>query len=324
MKRIVIILSLLLVLTACDSAKPPENSYPLSSRGSYSAALAMDGRAGIIGSFDFGGHFWDLQRRERLYDWNHAQGLFSDLVASAFSPEGDFAVTATTTDLVLWQTVDGQPVWFWSSPGEILDMALSRNGDYALLGLANHTAVYFDVKNGGIRHVLRHPARVRSVALSQDGRFALTGSDDYIARFWDLPNETLISEMPLDNIVNRVALSPDGQIAFSAATLSSARLWSTSTGEIVQSLSGDEHFITRRYSHTAARFSQDGNQLLTGTASGKVMLWNTNTGNLEKSWRIAQRGHTGPVQTGVQAVGFSGQGNTFVAVGSNGLLNELH
>lgn len=322
MKRLALLL-LVLALSGCDSAQNPENSYPLTARGGYSASLAVDGRFAIIGSFDFGGHFWDLQSRERLYDWNHAEGSFSDLIASAFSPDGDFAVTATTTDIVLWQTVNGQPVWFWSSPGEILDMALSRNGDFALLGLANHTAVYFDVKNGGVRHTLRHPARVRSVALSQDGRFALTGADDYVARFWDLANETLISELPFDNVVNRVALSPTGELAFSAATLSSARVWDTRTGEIVQSLSGDETFIPRRLSHLAARFSVDGNQLLTGTASGKVMLWDTQSGRLEKSWRIAQRGRMGPVQTGVHAVGFSGKDNTFLAIGSNGLLNEL-
>lgn len=323
MKSLTLLLGLLLLLSGCDSAQSPENSYPLSARGSYSAALSEDGRFAMIGSFDFGGHFWDLQSRERLYDWNHAQNGVSDIIASAFSPEGDFAVTATTTDLVLWQTLDGQPIWFWSSPGEILDMALSRNGDYALLGLANHTAVYFDVKNGGVRHTLRHPARVRSVALSQDGRFALTGADDYIARFWDLANETVITEMPFDNIVNRVALSADGQIAFSAATLSSARIWDTSTGNIIQSLSGDESFITRRLSHIAARFSADASQLLTGTSSGKVMLWDTQSGQLQQSWKIDEVGKTGPVQTGVYAVGFTGQGASYFAIGSNGLLNEL-
>ena len=322
MKRLAILLSVLLILVGCDSAKSPENSYPLTARGSFGASLAEDGRFAVIGSFELGGHFWDLQSQERLYDWNHVQGGFSDLISSAFSPEGDFVVTATATDLVLWQTLDGQPIWFWSSPGEILDMALSRNGDYALLGLGNHTAVYFDVKNGGVRHTLRHPARVRSVALSADGRFALTGADDYIARFWDLQNETIINEMAFDNIVNRVALSADGQLAFSAATLSSARIWNGQTGEILHSLSGDETFITRRLSHISARFSPDGRQLLTGTASGQVMLWNTQTGRLESNWRLAQRGRTGPVQTGANAVGFSRAGG-FVAIGSNGLLNEL-
>lgn len=322
MKRLALLLSLFLLLVGCDSAQPPENSYPLTATGSFGASLADDGRFAVIGSFELGGHFWDLQSRERLYDWNHEQGNFSDLISSAFSPEGDFAVTATTTDLVLWQTIDGQPVWFWSSPGEILDMALSRNGDFALLGLANHTAVYFDVKNGGIRHTLRHPARVRSVALSADGRFALTGADDYIARFWDLQNEVVISELTFDNVVNRVALSPDGQLAFSAATLSSARIWNGQTGEVIHSLSGDESFISRRLSHISARFSTDGNRLLTGTASGKVMLWNTQTGKLENSWRLDQRGRTGPVQTGANAVGFSRAGG-YIAIGSNGLLNEL-
>ncbi|QEW05157.1 WD40 repeat domain-containing protein [Nitrincola iocasae] len=319
----VVVMMLFLLLSGCDSAQQPENHLSLTAGGAYSASISEDGRYAMIGSFELGGHLWDLVNRERLYDWNHVDDGFSDLVASAFSPDGSYVATATTTDLVLWQTRDGQPVWFWSSPGEILDMALSANGDFALLGLANHTAVYFDIKNGGVRHTLRHPARVRSVALSQDGRFALTGADDYIARFWDLENETLLTEHAFDNIVNRVALSPDAQLAFSAATLSSARLWRTSNGEQVHSLSGDESFFTRRLSHLSARFSADGSQLVTGTASGRVMLWDVGSGNHLRSWRIEQRGSIGPVQTGVYAVGFSSHREGLVAVGSNGLLNEL-
>ncbi|KGK41017.1 hypothetical protein LH51_18215 [Nitrincola sp. A-D6] len=323
MKAPLVVLTLCLLLSGCDTAQQPDNNFALTAGGAYSASVSEDGRYAMIGSFELGGHLWDLVNRERLYDWNHVEDGFSDLVASAFSPDGSYAATATTTDLVLWQLSDGQPVWFWSSPGEILDMALSVNGDFALLGLANHTAVYFDIKNGGVRRTLRHPARVRSVALSQDGRYALTGADDYIARFWDLENETLLTQHEFDNVVNRVALSPDSQLAFSAATLNSARLWRTDSGEQVHSLSGDESFFTRRLSHLSARFSTDGSQLVTGTASGRVMLWDVGNGKHLRSWRVAQRGHMGPVQTGVYAVGFSSHSEGLVAVGSNGLLNEL-
>lgn len=317
-----IIAALCVSVSGCDTDNKPVNAYALVADSAYSASLSSDGRYALVGSFTLGGHLWDTQQGERLFDWNHQDAAFSDIVESAFSPDASYAITATTTDLVLWQTQDGAPVWYWSSPGEILDMALAQNADYALLGLANHTAVYFDVKMGGIRHTLRHPARVRSVAISQDGRYALTGADDYVARFWDLETATLLSEQQHDNIVNRVALNTDGSLAFSAATLDTARVWETATGEIISSISGDEPIYSKRFSYQSAAFSNDSNQLLTGTSSGRVLLWDTRTGEALKAWKAQQRDRRGIIQTGVYAVAFNNNGG-YLAIGTNGLLNEL-
>lgn len=322
MKRAVVSIAAALLLTGCGSGDAPESSQAYAGRGIYSATLASDSRYAIIGSDNHGGSLWDVRQNERLYDWNHRQGEYTTIVDSSFSPDGRFAATASSLDLVLWNTDTGRPVWYWSAPSEILSVALSPAGDSALLGLANHEAVYFDIKNGGILKSLRHPARIRSVALDGSADLALTGADDYKARLWSISSGEELFGIEFGNTVDTVALSNDGRFAFSSATLDLAYIWNTTSGEILHTLSGDEALWKRRVSYLSARFSDNGQQLLTGTASGMVQLWNVGTGQELRRWRVDKREAYGPTGTGVEAVGFGTDGR-YYAIGTNGLLNVL-
>lgn len=313
---------LAVLLSACGSGDAPQRWQAYTAQGTYSATLSDDARYAVIGSMQHGGSLWDVGKDARLFDWNHKQGEYTSIVASDFSPDGGYAATASSQDLVLWQVGNGQPVWFWSAPAEILDLALAPLGDYALLGLANHEAVYFDIKNGGIRQRLRHPARVRSVALDRAATLALTGSDDYRVRLWDLASAQVKHELSFDNTVDTVALSADGSRAFSAASLDRALIWDTQSGKVLHTLSGAEPFWQRRVSYLAARFSNDGRQLLTGSAAGSIQLWDVASGRQLRHWQAHKRDAYGPVSTGIDSVAF-GPAGTWYAISSNGLLNVL-
>ena len=291
--------------------------------GAYSADLTPNGTHAVVGSVNHGGSLWDLDQQARQFDWNHQAGIFTVLPAVDFSPSGRFALTANPQDLVLWNVTTGAAEGFWSSPGEILDAELSRDGNYALLGLANHEAVYFDVRRGGIRTSLRHPARIRSVALSSDERTALTGADDYVARLWDLESGVQLQSITLGNTVDTVALAPNGRLAFSSGSLDQALVWNVETGEPVFHLSGDESFFPKRVSYTSARFSTNSDQLLTGRADGTVELWDLNRQAVVKRWKVEKRASYGPTSTSVIAVQFGGDGASWLAVGANGLVNWL-
>ncbi|WP_428036555.1 WD40 repeat domain-containing protein [Amphritea sp.] len=309
------------ILTGCSAGDEPAKYVEYALQGAYSATLSPQSKYAVIGSFNHGGSLWNVTQHERLYNWNHRAGEYSLIAASAFSPDERYAATANQQDLVLWNLSNGKPEGFWSSPAEILAMDLSPNGDYALLGLADHTAVYFDVKRGGIKQTFRHSARVKSVDLSEDALLALTGDDDYNAQLWDVQSNKVIHSLKLGNIVDTVALSPNKQLAFSSGSLDRALIWSTRDGQILHTLSDNRDLFGRRLSFLSARFSPDNSQLLTGTASGTVQLWNTSNGNLLRSWEIHKRDPYGPTSTGVYSVGF-GSG-VYYAIGSNGIINEL-
>lgn len=309
------------VLTGCSGGDKPAKHVEYALQGAYSASISPTARYATIGSFNHGGSLWSLADHERLYNWNHRAGDFSLIAASAFSPDELYAATANQQDLVLWNLSNGQPEGFWSSPAEILAMDLSPNGSYALLGLADHTAVYFDVKQGGVKQTFRHSARVKSVDLSEDALLALTGDDDYNAQLWDVQSNKVIHSLKLGNIVDTVALSPSKQLAFSSGSLDRALIWSTQDGQVLHTLSDNRDLFARRLSFLSARFSPDSSQLLTGTASGSVQLWDTSSGAMLRNWEIHKRDPYGPTSTGVYSVGF-GNG-VYYAIGSNGIINEL-
>ena len=316
----VVAVAVSLSLVGCGADKPNDKrEYAV--QGIYSGAISNDSRYAVLGSIQHGGSLWDIRQHERLYNWNHAEGSYSNLVATAISPESGFAVTVGQQDLVLWQIADGKPVWFWNAPAGILDAQLSAGGEFALLGLENHQALYFDIQNGGLKHSLRHDGRVRSVDISVDGQLALTGSDDNQARLWDLQSGELLLQVEHGNGVNTVALSPNQQHAFSAGQLDKALIWRTSDGRLEQTLTTDESFVAQRISYTAASFSDSSDQLLTGTSSGLVQLWDVRKGVELRRWEAHKRDPFRPTSASIYGLGF-GNG-VYYALASNGFINEL-
>ena len=242
------------LLTACDSAEQPAASWESAVQGVYTAALSNDGAHGIVGSIQHGGSLWDMVKKERLYNWNHAQGAYTGLVAAAFSPDGYYAATADHRNIVLWQTDNGEPIWFWTAPGDVLSMDLTPNGDFALLGLDDYSAVIFDIKNGGVKRKFQHQGKVRTVSLSDDGKFVLTGSDDRTAKLWDLQSGELLHTWQHDNQLVTVALSSSGKYAFTAAQADKAIIWNTATGQAVKEMPVKKGPYIAGAAYTAARF----------------------------------------------------------------------
>lgn len=309
-------------LSGCSSADDPSEYFEYAVQGLYSGAVSTDSRYAVVGSIQHGASLWDLQRNERLFNWNHTEGGYSDLVAAAFSPQGDFSITVAQQDLVLWQVADGKPVWFWNAPAGILDAELSPAGERALLGLDNNTALYFDVVKGGLIQTLRHDGRVRSVALSNDGQLALTGSDDNQARLWDLATGEQRVSVEHGNSVNTVELSPNGLYAFSAGQLDKALIWRISSGELYHTLTTDENFVAQRISYTSAKFSDDSDRLLTGTSSGLVQLWDVREGTELRRWNVHKRAPFRPTSATLYGLSFGSDG-VYYALASNGFVNQL-
>ncbi len=320
-KHLSLLLATVLLVSACSSGDSPEREVEYAVQGLYSAALSSDGKYAVIGSIQHGGSLWDANDHERLYNWNHQKDIYTNVVASAFSPDNQYAITADQQEMVLWEVNGGRPHWFWNAPDEVLDVDLAPNGNFALLGLENHTAVYFDIKNGGVQRTLYHDSPVKSVDLSDDGLLALTGSDNHQAKLWNMQDGKLTHTLDHENSVNTVALSPNSRYAFSASQLDKAYIWDTQSGEILHTLSGDEGYIQKRLSYTAAVFSSNSDQLLTGNTGGTVQLWDVREGKELRRWEVFFRDAFRPTSATLYAVGFADNG--YKAIAANGYINEL-
>jgi WD40 repeat protein len=314
---------LLLSLVACDSGRPPTQSWETATTGSYSAALSDDGKLSIIGSINHGGSLWSSDNKSRLFSWSHKQGEYSNIIASGFSPDGRFALTADHQTLVLWDTTSGAALTYWTAPNEVMSIDLSPNGNYALLGLEDYSAVLFDVKKGGIQRTFYHEDRVRSVAMNASGELAISGSEDQTAKLWDVQTGKQLFSWQHEDEVVTVAISDQGDKALSVAKYDKAVIWNTATGKAIGKLPLRPTAVKRGQAFTSARFSANGRLLLTGNSDRLVQLWDTDSLRELHRWTLPKRDPWKPTGASVLAVSFSSLNKQYYAVASNGFNHRL-
>ncbi|GAB1260908.1 WD40 repeat domain-containing protein [Aurantivibrio plasticivorans] len=310
-------------LSGCDDGMSPSASLEVAAVGTYGGAFSDDGGYSIVGSINHGGSLWRTQDGERLYNWNHHKGEFTSVLTADFSPDGKWALTADEHTLVLWKTEDGSAHRFWNAPGEVLSIALSEGGRYALLGLSDHTAVIFDVQRGGVRRTFRHNGRVRSVDLSNDSTLAVTGSEDNTAIIWDVEGNKALHTIQHDDYVQMVAISPNGSTVLSAAKYDKAILTNATTGEQLGDIPLAGEKLRRGVRFTAAKFSDDGRYLLTGLPDRVVQLWDTTSLQELSRWSLPKRDAWKPTGAAVVAVSFGQAPEQYFAMASNGYIHQL-
>jgi len=299
------------LLTACSRGASPEKQWEMAAQGAYSASISMNGEFLLLGSVHHGGSYWQIDKFERLYNWNHEADKFSGIVSSAISDNGKFATTSDHRKIVLWNASTGEAFWLWEAPADIQAMDLSNDGQFALLGLESYEAVLFDIKNGGVKLRLAHDGIVQSVDMSTDMNIGISGGDDSWVKVWDLENGKLLFSWQLLNQIKVVAISQDGRYGFAASHRGESNIWDLITGNLITQLPKvGGHF-------QSARFDASGKNLLTGTSSGQVHLWDVDTGKNKEFWQLAPRNSWVSKNTQVLDVAFSGK--QYKAVGANGI-----
>jgi WD40 repeat protein len=163
-------------------------------------------------------------------------------------------------------------------------------------------------------HILMgHNEGVYGVAFSPDGGLLATASADKTARLWDTatgqPMRTFVGHQ---SVVDEVAFSPDGTLLATASRDGTARLWDTETGKPVHIFADHEHLTRLAMALGAAEFrdvtfSPDGTLLATAGRDKTARLWNTASGQPERTLS----GHRGSVS----GVAFSPDG-TMLATAS--------
>ncbi|MCG8312332.1 MAG: hypothetical protein MI976_03870 [Pseudomonadales bacterium] len=266
----------LVFLSGCGDT--PNQQWQLTAQGAYTIALSRGAQFAAVGSILHGGSLWRLVDGERLYNWNHAQGTKSEIIAAAFSPNLSHALTADKKRMVLWNLKSGKPEGFWEARGGALAVALSSDARFLLVGQENYSALYIDTATGSIISTLAHDGDVNTVAISDNGRIGVTGSEDGNVRIWDLLNRKVLHTFKIGDDVSVVAVSNDGRLAFGSLYYGKGHIWDVKSGKEVSEVGFN------RVTLSAARFSSDKKWLLTGDTVRRVMLWEVQSGKQTESW----------------------------------------
>jgi WD40 repeat protein len=315
---------ILSAIISCSEQHLPSASIELARKGINDGALSADGQFAVVGSIFHGGSLWRLGDGERLYNWNHSKAADDLIIISADIDNNNVrALTTDTSTIVLWDMTTGEASRFWTSPAEILDSKLTTDGQYALLGLADHSAVMFDAIKGGITRTFSHTGRVRSVDISDDNSLAITGSEDHTATIWQLSDGKRLFTVQHDEDVQMVKLSHDGRYALTAAKYDRVELWNVAKQTSLGSINLKKEHIKRGLRITAAEFSPDGRYLLLGYPNRTVELRELESLILIDQWTLPKRNQWQPTAAAVIDVAFDRNTQGYWAMSSDGFVHLL-
>ncbi len=323
MRNIVNSLLFAFVITAlngCFFSTQDVQRWNIEPKGTTSFALSRDAHFALLYSQEHQLVLWDLYEGEKLAELGAQDPQSNTVSRIKISDNGMFAITATQLNFAVWDLSWTQAKGLWSiSDGLIRDIDISNNGEQVLLGLSNGKAIYVNLVTGRRLEFLAHNEKVNSVALSPNGRFALSGGNDYKAYLWDTTTGQVLKSFEHEQRVNRVALQRDGKLAFTSDGGNQAIVWDLSTGMELSKLSS----LSRQLIFSTARFSDNGQYLVTGTPSSRIMVWDTQTGKRVDGFEAEPLKDTRPPRAVVYDAAFDSQ-NRVVSGTSAGIAQAWH
>lgn len=333
--RLTFIFLMTLLLAACYSGREADKEWPHSELSSYAAAFSPNGKYVLVGDTDGPAKLWHIEKNRVIYSWQNTAGEAGTTTSVAFSADGKVAATVEIDTIVLWEMANGKPMMRLSFPVRIKEIALSKHGDYVLLALQDRTAVYFDVIENRVVHILRHGGQpvgaeidqlINTVAISPSGKYALTGGDDQMGRLWSLKSGKQLRKWKHDNSVNIVGFYPKGGYVLTGAGNDQTHFWNMKTGKKKYTLRTSAwpkdmalpDFPSFKTTTSAIGFSADNKYLVTGHPSQRLCLWKVASGDKIECWQVSRRNTLRPGVV-LQAVAFSPKDKAIYTESGNGL-----
>ncbi|MCE0493482.1 WD40 repeat domain-containing protein [Vibrio salinus] len=309
----IVIFFVSLLLNGCFLSSKPAKKWLIEPNGATAFGLSRDARFALTFSEENQLVLWDLKENKLLAHLGSLDKQKSTVSLIKISDNDRYAITASQTNFAVWDLAWSQSKGLWSiADGIIRDIDISNDGEQVLLGLSNRKAIYLDLVTGRRLEFLAHREKVNSVALSPNGRFALTGGNDYNAYLWNTKTGQIIRKFSHEQRIVKVALQRDGKFAFTSDGGNSGTIWDLKTGHEISHL----HSFVRQLIFSAARFSDDGSRLATGTPSSKLIIWNSLSGDKLASFEVQPKKDTRPPRAVVYDAAFDGKSRVISASSS--------
>ena len=169
--------------------------------------------------------------------------------------------------------------------GDVVAVALSRDGQTAVTGSRDHSARLWNVPQAESRGPpLRHAGAVLAVAISDDARLVITASEDDTCRFWEGATGRPVGvPKSHDHAVVAIAVSGNAAVAVSGSLDGTARVWRAETDRPLGEPLGTDGNAYR------ATGSQDGQITLEQTGSHQLLVRHVSSGRLVSALQLPDR-----------------------------------
>jgi len=202
-----LILLALCMLVSCEEFSSPAKKWTVAHEGLFSAHLSPNAERLLISSYAHGASFWNTKKYQRLFNWNHAEGLFTPIFHSALSNNQEVAITADSRDFAAWNTQTGESIGFWSANDEILDIDINQNGEFAAISTKNHKVTIFNLKHGTIISQIVLPSVAEKIKLTASARYLITTGVNLPLQAWDVINKKTLYEINFEHRIEYININ---------------------------------------------------------------------------------------------------------------------
>ncbi len=271
-----------------------------SRRAIASLDLSRDGEKVISASRDHTARIFDSASGRPLHVLRGHRGPVGE---ASFAPDARRVVTASDDGTArIWDATDGEKLAvLHHERGAVNSAAFSRDGGRIVTAGDDGAARVWDAESGRELAVLAGPrGHLISASFDPSGRKVLTAGSDGRARMWNVRSGagTVVARHARSLFL--AEMSADGRLALTMDYGGTVRVSASNSGRTVSELEGMAF---------SARFSPNGNSIVTTTIDGPAAVWDTRTGE-----RTAQLvGHGAAVRSGA----FSPSGRLVITGGAD-------
>jgi len=214
----------------------------------------------------------------RVDDGSLAQQLKEPFTVDGIAFSADGSVLAAGR---LWRVSNGElsnPVKLEGLIDHVDSVAVSRDNQWIATGGVKNLRLWQASDGKLVREIKDITGQVNQIAFSPDGTWLASASSDEGVQMWQVSDGGLVRTFSQQTKnVKKLVFSPDGNL-LASATSNLVQLWRVDDGSLVRETQGRGDSIS---------FSPDSKLLASTDAGGKLGLWQTSDGSLERTFEVA-------------------------------------
>jgi WD40 repeat protein len=268
-------------------------------------AFTRDGSMLATGGKDLVVKVWSGVDGKLLHQYHGHREQVSCL---AFSPDGKTLASAGWEhDVLIWDVATEKNLFRLKGHQDFVEsLAFSPDGKTLASGSIDNTVILWDVKSGrNLRSCEGEKAGIISLTFTPDGLSLFSGSEAGKVRLWDVATgHNLLTISSRSTRIDSMTYLTDSSTLVTAGDDGYLNIWDMAYANHKREL-----LTLRGHKGVASMvaFSPDGRELGSSSEDNTAKLWDTSTGDCERTFV----GHT----TGVECVNFTPDGRTMVTGG---------